>query len=61
MKAVAKPTRFEVVRDVNDPPLSLGETVEIREGLSGTIIAQYVSADDHTKAKYIVEPNPSEE
>jgi hypothetical protein len=50
-----KPTRIEIVRTPDDPVLNVGDTMPIKEGVNGIVVARYLR-NENKEVVYIVEP-----
>ena len=47
-------------RRLDEPKLELGETISIKEGVSGEVVAQYIPSGRQKEVCYIVEVLPDE-
>ena len=60
--SVKEPTRHTIIRQSDEPKLEIGETVPVKEGVVGVVIARYVPSDPKSdEVHYIVEVRPEDE
>lgn len=53
---IEKPVRIEVFRSMDEPRLQLGETIPVKEGFVGVVLASFTPQSDPSKVGYIVGP-----
>ena len=57
--AMKEPTRQTIVRRADEPKMELGDTIPIKEGEVGVVLARFIrSGDELKKVHYIVELRP---
>jgi hypothetical protein len=59
---VKEPTQQTVIRRSDEPKLEVGDTVSIKEGVVGVVLARYVpSGTKSNEVHYIVEVRPADD
>jgi hypothetical protein len=59
-KLVKEALRQMIRRRLDEPKLELGETISIKEGVSGVVVARYIPSGRQKEVCYIVEVLPDE-
>lgn len=60
--SVKEPTRHTIIRRSDEPMLEIGETVSVKEGVVGVVVARFVpSGPKSNEVHYIVEVRPEDE
>ena len=54
-----KQTHVALLREKSEPTLSIGDTVETEEGVSGVVIAKFFPRNEPSKRGYILEKVPA--
>ena len=58
---VKEATRQTITRRSDEPKLEIGDTISIKEGVVGVVLARYKpSSDGRNEVRYIVELKPDE-
>jgi hypothetical protein len=55
MELVKEASRQTIRRSLDEPKLEIGETISIREGVTGVVLARYTPSGRHGEVCYIVE------
>jgi hypothetical protein len=53
---MAKPLRIELFRPADEPHLTIGDIVQVVDGVSGTVVAWYIPPNRTNEVCYLVEP-----
>ena len=56
LSMIEKPVNIEVFRSRDEPGLQIGQTIPIKEGFVGVVLARFIPRSDPTIIGYIVEP-----
>jgi hypothetical protein len=57
---VKEPTRQTITRRADEPRIAIGDSIPIKEGVIGVVLARYTPSGKENEIRYIVELRPDE-
>lgn len=61
MRRTTEPTRQTLIRRSDEPKLEIGDTVLVKEGVAGVVVARFTpSGESRNEVHYIVELKPAD-